>query len=77
MTHHPRTITPASCRPTEAPAVFGVSKDKIYDWAREGHITIYKSGGVSLVIVSEVLDFIRSLGDQMGDQPKRRFGKSI
>lgn len=70
-----RSITPAACRPIHAPEVFGVSKDKIYDWAKAGHVTLYRDGGVTLVIVSEVLDYIRSLGDQLGGQQKPKILK--
>lgn len=62
-------ITPVTCRPTQAPQVFGVSRATIYRWAEKGHITLYQRAGMTFVKVDEVLSYITGMGDQVGDQP--------
>ena len=60
-------ITPVTCRPTQAPQVFGVSRATIYRWADKGYIRLYQRAGMTFVKVDEVLAYITGLGDQMGD----------
>ncbi|KMK65252.1 hypothetical protein IMCC21224_1183 [Puniceibacterium sp. IMCC21224] len=52
-------MAPQTCRPSDAPAVFSVSRATIYRWANAGHITIYKHTGISLIVVREVVAYIR------------------
>ena len=47
-------------RVSDAPAVFSVSTDTIYSWAKAGRIRIHKKGGIALLKVSEVLAYIES-----------------
>lgn len=49
---------PIYVRTYEAKARFGVSRSTIYQWAKAGHITIHKRGGMSLLRVAEVVAFI-------------------
>ncbi|WP_146590915.1 helix-turn-helix domain-containing protein [Puniceibacterium confluentis] len=48
-----------TCRPSDAPAVFSVSRATIYRWAKAGYITIYKRTGISLIDVDEVKAYIK------------------
>ncbi|WP_296763788.1 helix-turn-helix domain-containing protein [Sediminimonas sp.] len=54
------TIT---CRPSQAPQVFGVSRATIYRWAKAGHITLYHRGGMAFVRVDDVLAYITGVRD--------------
>ena len=63
-------IAPVTCRPTQAPQVFGVSRATIYRWAEKGHIRLYQRAGMTFVKVDEVLAYITGLGDHLGDQTK-------
>lgn len=49
---------PIFVRTYEAKERFGVSRSTIYQWAKAGHITIHKRGGMSLLRVAEVVAFI-------------------
>ena len=51
--------TPLTCRMTDAPKVFGISRDTLYRWCSKGPITIHKKGNVSLVLVEDVLAYIK------------------
>ncbi|WP_299945259.1 helix-turn-helix domain-containing protein [uncultured Ruegeria sp.] len=54
-------------RPSEAKSVVGVSRATIYNWAKEGKITILKHGSMSFVRMSEIRKIIDPLGDHLGD----------
>lgn len=54
------TPQPLYVRVSAAPAVFGVSTDTLYKWAKQGRIRILKQGGISLVKVAEIAAFIES-----------------
>ena len=56
--HHPRPVTPVTCRPSQAPQIFGVSRATIYRWADQGHVRLYHRGGMTFLRVDEVRDFI-------------------
>lgn len=58
---------PVTFRPTQAPAVVGVSRATIYRWAEKGHVKLYKRAGMTFLRTDEVLNFIVGLGDQLGD----------
>ncbi|MEP5730856.1 MAG: helix-turn-helix domain-containing protein [Sulfitobacter sp.] len=62
------TVNTEYFRPADAKAVVGVSRSTIYNWAKEGRITIVKCAGMSFVRMSEVRKIIDPLGDQLGDQ---------
>ena len=42
-------------RPVDGPTMFGLSRSTLYRWAKDGHITIYKVGGASLMKTAEVV----------------------
>lgn len=49
---------PVTCRPSQAPQVFGVSRATIYRWADRGHIRLYHRAGMTFLRVDEVLAYI-------------------
>ena len=76
MTASPRTIQPITCRPVDAPNLFGISRSTIYRWAKKGHLKIHKRAGMSFVLVQDVLDHIKGLGDQLGGHtPKTKISE--
>lgn len=56
--HNVSATAPITCRPLQARSVFGVSRDTIYRWAKQGHVRLYQRGGMTFLRVDEVRDFI-------------------
>lgn len=54
------TLNTEYFRPSDAKAVIGVSRATIYNWAKEGKITILKHGSMSFVRMSEVRGIIET-----------------
>jgi len=55
-------------RVSQAKAAFGVHRATLYRWAASDHIRIHKRGSMSFVDPTEVKNFIKGLGDTVGDQ---------
>ena len=49
-------------RPTECPALFGISVATLYRWAAAKRITIHKAGSISLVKVADMEAAIEGRG---------------
>ncbi len=55
-----------TCRPGDAPNLFGVSRVTIYRWAKAGHIHLHKKGNMTFLDVQEVKNFILAPGGPSG-----------
>lgn len=60
-------LTPVTCRPKDAPAVLGVSRSQLYRLADEGKIKLHRRAGMTWVVVSEWLDYVRGSDVTVGD----------
>lgn len=49
---------PILCRPTQAPAILGISRTTLYRWISQGHVTKIQRGSMTFVRVSEVMAYI-------------------
>lgn len=59
--------TPVTCRPKDAPTVLGVSRSQLYRLADEGKIKLHRRAGMTWVVVSEWLDYVRGSDGSVGD----------
>jgi predicted site-specific integrase-resolvase len=58
---------PATFRPGDSQAVIGIDPSTLYRWEKKGFIKLYRRAGTTFAVTQEVVDFIRGVGDQLGD----------